>query len=138
MLLAGCVGDRLHFAAVCAAMVAGSLAVLAVTTQPAIVIAAYLSFAGACFSLTMLMTISWTEVPHMRELAVGLAALNTVSQVGAFVMPYLWGRAKDATGSHHAGLIGLSVALLVNVALILAVRVKAHARQDKRLLTVIA
>ena len=74
----------------------------------------------------------------MRELAVGLAALNTVSQVGAFVMPYLWGRAKDATGSYHAGLIGLSVALLVNVALILVVRVKAHARQDKRLLTVIA
>ena len=142
MLLAGWggdrKGDRLRLAAACAAVVAGSLAALSFATQPAIVIAAYLGFAGACFSLTMLMTTSWTDVLHPRELAVGLAALNTVSQVGAFVMPYLWGRAKDATGSYHAGLIGLSVALLVSVGLILIVRVKVHARRTERLLAVIA
>lgn len=131
-------GDRFWFAAVCAAVTAGSCAVLAIATQPAIVIAAYLGFAGACFSLTMLMTTSWTDVLHARELAVGLAALNTVAQVGAFVMPYLWGRAKDATGSYHVGLTGLVAALLLSIVLIIMVRARVHSRRKQRMMAVAA
>ena len=131
-------GDRLWYAMICAALVAGSCAVLAVATQPAIAIAAYLEFAGACFSLSMLMTTSWTDVLHPRELAVGLAASNTVSQVGAFAKPYLRGRAKDETGSYHVGLVGLVVASLLSIVLIVMVRTKVHSRRRQRILAVVA
>ena len=131
-------GERLWLAVICATLVAGSCAVLAAATQPALVIAAYLGFAGACFSLMMLMTTSWTDMLHARELAVGLAALNTAAQVGAFVMPYLWGRARDATGSYRVGLIGLVVASLLSIALIIMVRVKVHLRRQRRMRAVAA
>jgi ACS family tartrate transporter-like MFS transporter len=49
---------------------------------------------------------------------VGSAAVNSMSQVGAFVGPYIWGATKDATGSYSAGLQSLPVVTLVAAALI--------------------
>ena len=59
---------------------------------------------------------------HVRELAVGAAAINTISQIGAFVMPFGWGAAKDATGSFQTGLIALFLMTLTMAALLLLLR----------------
>ena len=59
-------------------------------------------------------------------LAVGCAAINTVSQLGAFLMPYAWGAAQDATGGFEAGLLGLAVAAGLAVAVALATRAEAR------------
>ena len=79
--------------------------VLAVSPSAAVTIAAYLVFATVCFTIPMLTSSGWTEVLSTRELAVGAAAINTLSQIGAFVTPFAWGALRDATGDYRAGLV---------------------------------
>jgi ACS family tartrate transporter-like MFS transporter len=59
-------------------------------------------------------------------MAVSVAAINSIGIAGAFVGPLLWGMARDATGSYHAGLIAVSAAFLGAVALILLMRHSAR------------
>ena len=56
------------------------------------------------------------------KLAVGSAAINSISQLGAFVAPFAWGLAKDATGDYRTGLVGLSAVFFAAVAAILILR----------------
>ena len=111
-------GDRWTLAFVFGLALAGAILVMALSSSPTIVIAAYLVFATFCFAIPMLTSSGWTEVVHVRELAIGAAAINTMSQIGAFVSPYAWGIARDATGSFQTGLIVLSVMTLVMAVLI--------------------
>lgn len=92
--------------------------VLALSPSTAVTIAAYLVFATVCFSIPMLTSSGWTEVLSVRELAVGAAAINTLSQIGAFVTPFAWGALKDATGDYRAGLV-LLLALSVGLTALL-------------------
>jgi ACS family tartrate transporter-like MFS transporter len=57
----------------------------------------------------MLTSSGWADVLTARELAVGAAAINTLSQIGAFVTPFAWGALKDATGDYRVGLCLLFV-----------------------------
>ncbi len=92
---------------------AGAFLVISLSPAPAVVIVAYLAFATTCFTVAMLTSSGWADVIHVRELAVGAAAINTLSQIGAFVSPIAWGAAKDATGSFHAGMIALVIMTVV-------------------------
>ena len=78
----------------------------------------------------MLIVSSWADLLHVRQLAVGSAAINTLWQIGAFLSPYAWGVTKDATGSFRAALIGASVVALVEAVVILYVR--ARVLSDRR------
>jgi ACS family tartrate transporter-like MFS transporter len=123
MLLAGNYADRhgqrfLH-AFWWSLLLAGALGVISLAPAPLIVMAAYLAFAAACFTIPMLTASGWAEVIPVRELAVGAAAINTLSQIGAFLSPFAWGALKDATGSFHAGLLGLVCMTLLLAVLIL-------------------
>ena len=69
---------------------------------------------------------------HVRQLAVGSAAINTLWQIGAFLSPYAWGVTKDATGSFRAGLIGASVVAAVEALVILYVRTRAMSERRER------
>ena len=75
---------------------------------------------------------SWADLVHVRQLAVGSAAINTLWQVGAFLSPYAWGVAKDATGSFRAGLIGASVVAVIEALLILYVRRRVMSERLER------
>ena len=77
---------------------------LALSRSPIVTIGAYLLFATACFTIPMLTSSGWTDVLSARELAVGAAGMNTLSQIGAFVTPFAWGALRDATGDYQAGL----------------------------------
>jgi ACS family tartrate transporter-like MFS transporter len=63
-----------------------------------------------------------TEVVPSRMVAVAMAAVNTLSQLGAFVAPTLWGMSKDSTGSYHFGLTLVPLAFLAAAAIAFGVR----------------
>lgn len=132
MLLAGNYadrhGDRFLNSFWFTVVLAGSFLVLSMPSVPMAAIVAYMAFAASCFAIPMLTSSGWAEVLHVRELAVGAAAINTMSQIGAFVTPYAWGVAKDATGGFQAGLFGLLVMTLMLGALILLLRRQVRGR----------
>lgn len=115
-------GDRWGNAFWFCVVLAGALLVIGLAPSPMLVIIAYLVFATVCFTIPMLTSSGWAEVLHVRELAVGAAAINTICQIGAFVAPYGWGIAKDATGSFQPALITLSVVALLMSTLLLLLR----------------
>lgn len=126
-------GDRWINAFWMIVVLAISFFVMALAPSPMLVIAAFLAFATVCFTIPMLQSSGWAEVIHVRELAVGAAAINTMAQIGAFVTPFAWGAARDATGSFTAGLCAIGVMTLVQAALILVLRRQIRARRAERL-----
>jgi ACS family tartrate transporter-like MFS transporter len=104
-----------------------AFALTAMAASPAAFAAAYLLYGFSWGSVTLSQVSAWPDVLHGRVLALGCAAINTLSQVGAFVMPILWGRLADATGSFHAGLVGLTAATAV--ALLLTAELAGHVRR---------
>ena len=121
-------GDRWGAAFWCGILLAGAMLVMGLSPTPSLVCAAYLTFATVSFAIPMLTSSGWADALHVRELAVGAAAINTLSQIGAFLAPYGWGAAKDATGDFQLALIALSVVALLMSALILLVRRQLHGR----------
>lgn len=121
-------GDRFLNAFWCGIVMAGSFLTIIISPSPLIVGIAYLAFAATCFTICMLTSSGWAEVLHVRELAVGAAAINTMSQIGAFVTPFGWGAAKDATGSFQAGLFALFFMTLAMAGLMLLLRKQVRGR----------
>lgn len=115
-------GDPWGMASRCGLVLAGAVLVMGLSPSPLLVCVAYLAFATVCFAIPMLTSSGWAEALHVRELAVGAAAINTLSQIGAFVAPYGWGAAKDTTGSFQLALIAFSVVALLMSALIMLLR----------------
>ena len=121
-------GDRWGNAALCCIALAGAVLVMGLAPTPMLVIIAYLGFATFCFAVPSVTSSGWAEVLHVRELAIGAAAINTISQIGAFVAPYGWGMAKDATGSFQPALITLAFIALIIVALLMLLRRQVSGR----------
>jgi ACS family tartrate transporter-like MFS transporter len=69
-----------------------------------------------------------TEVVPAWMVAVAMAAVNTLSQLGAFVAPTLWGISKDATGSYHFGMTLVPLAFLAAAAIGLNLRFQMQNR----------
>ncbi len=121
-------GDRFSYAAGCAAVTATAMFVIMLAPPPAVVIGAYLVLVMVSFSISMLIASAWTEALPQKEVAVGAAAINTMSQIGAFVTPFAWGVATDATGSYAAGLAGTGLMMLASAVLIMVLRGQVRAR----------
>ena len=109
-------------------VLASAIAVIGLAPSPMLVVIAYLVFAAVCFAIPMLTSSGWSEVLHVRELAVGAAANNTICQIGAFVLPYCWGVARDATGSFQPALISLTVLAVVMAPPLLLLRNQVRRR----------
>jgi ACS family tartrate transporter-like MFS transporter len=134
MLLAGAYadrrGDRFLFAFWLILVLAAALLAIAIAPSPLLVMAAYLGIAATCFTVNLLLPTGWADVLHVRELAVGAAAVNSVANLGGFVMPFAWGAARDATGSFTAGLVALALFSLIAATLALRVRAGLRRRQS--------
>jgi ACS family tartrate transporter-like MFS transporter len=115
-------GDRFLVCAAWLVLLAAAVLAIALAASPIVAIVAYLVFGAGVFTVLMLAVVIWTEVLHIRLLAVGTATINTISQIGGFAAPYAWGVAKDATGSYHAGLLALPAAYLVAAAVVMLLR----------------
>ena len=124
-------GDRWGNAFWCCLILAGAVLAIALAPSPTLVVIAYLVFSTVCFTIPMLTSSGWAEVLHVRELAVGAAAINTICQIGAFLAPYGWGIAKDATGSFQPALITLSIIALPMSALLLLLRHQVRERAGR-------
>ena len=68
----------------------------------------------------------WADVLPIRKLAVGCAAINSMSQIGAAISPWLWGWARDATGGYGLALGVMAAAMLLAVLLILLLRARVR------------
>jgi ACS family tartrate transporter-like MFS transporter len=104
-----------------------AFALNAAATSPALIATAYLLYGLSWGAVTLSQVSAWPDVLHWRVLALACAGINTVSQAGAFLMPIVWGRAADATGSFHLGLVLLTAATAL--ALLTTMELANHVRK---------
>lgn len=121
-------GDRWGISAACTLMLAAAVLVMALSTSTATLVAGYIVFATFCFAVPSVVSSGWPEALHVRELAVGAAAINTISQIGAFSAPFAWGVARDALGSFRPGLVAISLIAVILAGLLLLMRQVLHGR----------
>jgi ACS family tartrate transporter-like MFS transporter len=115
-------GERYLHLAIPLVTVAAAFAVIAWSPTPAVVMAAYLAMMAAYFAVSGAFWLAPGEIVHPAAVAVTVAAINGMGQVGSFLFPWLWGLAKDATGSFHTGLAALPVAFLTAAAIVMGLR----------------
>ncbi len=109
---------------------AAAFAVIAAGAPPTLVVAAYLTMFAAAMAQTAVFWTIPTGLLPPSQLAVGVAAINTIGQVGSFVAPYVWGLLRKQTETFHAGVWMVAAeflggALLVLLVSALATRLKA-------------
>ncbi|MEO7505225.1 MAG: MFS transporter [Sphingomicrobium sp.] len=133
MLASGWHSDRLgqRFTHLLGSMmfVAACFLVMAQATTPAMVLTGYLAMAFVWPAVTLSTCLVLTEVVPFRMVAVAMAAVNTLSQLGAFAVPALWGMSKDSTGSFHLGMMLVPVAFVVATAIGLMLLVEVRAKK---------
>jgi len=120
--------ERYLHLAVPLVVVAGAFAMLAWAPAPPVAMAAYLGMMASYFAVSGAFWLAPSEIVHPRAVAVTVAAINGLGQVGSFVFPWLWGLAKDSTGGYQAGLSALPFAFLAAAAVMLGLR---QARRGK-------
>ena len=109
-------------------IVAACFAVMAVAKTPAMMLTGYLALSFFWPAVTLSTCLVLTEVVPTRMVAVAMAAVNTLSQLGAFAVPPLWGMSKDATGSYIPGMALVPLAFLIAALLGYLLRRQVHAR----------
>ena len=116
-------GERRVHVAVCAAVTAlGLLLAAASLRHPWILV---LGFTIAQMALRSLAAVFWAMPPQLlggRSAAAAIALINALGGLGGFVGPTIIGVLLDATGGYTGGLLALTGALIVEAALVLAVR----------------
>jgi ACS family tartrate transporter-like MFS transporter len=115
-------GERYLHLAVPLVLAAACFAVIAFIPVPGVVMAAYLAMMACYFGISAAFWLAPGEIVHPRAVAVTVAAINGLGQVGSFLFPWLWGLAKDATGGFHLGLSLLPVAFLLAAAVVVGLR----------------
>ena len=132
MLASGWHSDRLgqRFTHLIGSMVlvAACFVAMAMATTPTMMLAGYFALAFVWPAVTLSTCLVLTEVVPFKMVAVAMAAVNTLSQLGAFAAPPLWGISKDATGSFHFGLTLVPIAFLTATAIALMLRRQVRAK----------
>jgi ACS family tartrate transporter-like MFS transporter len=133
MLFTGFLSDKLgsRFGVLIAStlLMATGSAVVAFAASPATVITGYLMFMLAWTTVTNSMVLLWADLLPLKSLAVGCAAINSMNFIGGFAGPYLWGWAKDATGTYTLALSVMCGSLLTAAAMVVALRANTKRRQ---------
>jgi nitrate/nitrite transporter NarK len=120
---------RLHVAACAAATAVGLLIAVASQRHPWLLV---LGFTVAQMALRSLAAVFWAMPPQLlggRSAAAGIALINALGSLGGFVGPTAIGVLLDLTGGYTGGLLALTGALIVEAALVLAIRLPALPRQ---------
>jgi ACS family tartrate transporter-like MFS transporter len=103
-------------------LAAACFAAIAFVPAPGVVMAAYLAMMACYFGISAAFWLAPGEIVHPRAVAVTVAAINGLGQVGSFVFPWLWGVAKDRTGGFHLGLSLLPLSFLAAASIVLGLR----------------
>jgi ACS family tartrate transporter-like MFS transporter len=94
-------------------------AVLSIASDPLIVIGAYWSVIMSNAAIAASFWLAPGDVLAPRSMAISVAVINSVGQLGSFVSPWLWGIAKDATGSFRLGLSVLPVGFVLAAVIVI-------------------
>jgi len=100
-------GTRMPFMAGSAALVLVAYLLFAAGGGRGTGLIAYACYVACWGSVTLSVWMLCTDLVQPSDMAVATAMVNAMSQTGAFVGPIVWGMARDATGSFHAGFWGL-------------------------------
>ncbi|CAJ0711480.1 Quinolone resistance transporter [Ralstonia edaphis] len=122
-------GERYWHIAILSALAALGMAASAWVQTPALQLACLCLFA---FSAYAIQAVLWTLPGHFltgTSAAVGIATINSLSNLGGYLGPYGMGILKNATGSLSAGLYFLAAALAFAVVMTFIVRAVLGARQ---------
>lgn len=130
-LVSGRISDRRgdRFGPILTGTMLMGAAFLAMAFAPSgtLVMLGYFVFAAAWPAVASSLTMLWPEAIHLRLLAVGAAAINSIANSGSFVGPYLWGVTRDASGSFHAGLFALAATAFMTLFPMLILRRQVQA-----------
>jgi ACS family tartrate transporter-like MFS transporter len=102
--------------------------IIGIASDPTVVIAAYWLAVASNAGIAATFWLAPGDVLAPRSMAVCLAAINSVGQLGSFISPFLWGIAKDRTGNFHFGISMLPVSFVLAMFLILWLRRQAQPR----------
>ena len=122
------VGSRFGHLIVSSLLVAATFALMAAARSPAMLITDYLAMSFFWPALTLSTNLVATEVVPCRMVPVAVATINTLAQLGAFLVPVLWGISKDATGSYHLGLTLLPILFLASAGITIHLRHQVRSR----------
>jgi ACS family tartrate transporter-like MFS transporter len=116
------IGSRLGHLIGSMLAVAACFAAMAYATTPAMLITAYMAMSFFWPAVTLSTNLVATEVVPCRMVAVAIAVTNTLAQLGAFVVPILWGISKDSTGSYHLGMTLVPLVFIASTAIAIGLR----------------
>lgn len=120
--------DRLISAFWCYVALAAAYLTFCLSGSWILVVLAFLIHASCAATAPMLASSAWGGALPVRQLAVGAAAINTISQIGSFASPILWGVLADATGGFEAGLAVLSAMATTTAVLFWVLRAMVNRR----------
>ena len=110
-------------------LVATSFTVMAFASTPGMLITGFLAMSFFWPALTLSTNLVATEIVPCRMVAVAIAVINTLAQLGAFVVPILWGISKDSTGSYHLGLSLIPLVFIASAAITMHLRHQVHRKE---------
>jgi ACS family tartrate transporter-like MFS transporter len=106
-------------------------AVLGMTSDPIVVIGAYWLAIISNFGIAATVWLAPSDLLDPGSMAISVAAINSLGQLGSFVSPILWGMARDATGSFHLGISLLPIGYILAALLVLGLGLQAKARRER-------
>jgi MFS transporter, ACS family, tartrate transporter len=106
--------------------IAAAFAILALSDAAGAVVGGYMLFQVSVFVAAGMFWLAPGAIMHPRAAAVGVAAINAVGQLGSFVIPALWGLARDQTGTYQAGIAALGANYTIAAVIILTLRHRAR------------
>jgi ACS family tartrate transporter-like MFS transporter len=109
-------------------LMAAAFVAMGLSVAPAVVVPAYVVFVVCSMAVQAVFWLIPSDVLHGRAAAVGVAAIGSIGMMGSFIGPYLWGIARDYTGSYQVGLLSLALPHVVAAMIVLVVR--RHARSN--------
>ena len=118
-------------------LVAAAFVVMGHATSPSVLITSYLAESFFWPALTLSTYLVAADVVECRMVAVAVACINTLAQLGAFVVPIIWGISKDSTGSYQFGLTLLPLLFLVSAVITLSMRSRMR-RKEVRFVPAVA
>jgi ACS family tartrate transporter-like MFS transporter len=95
---------------------------LALTHDPRVTIAAYWLAIASNAAIAATFSLVPGELMAARSMAISIAFINSVGQLGSFVSPILWGMAKDATGDYRLALSFMPIGFLLAASMVLWLR----------------
>jgi ACS family tartrate transporter-like MFS transporter len=117
-----------HVFAACAVAALGLLLASAAASLVTVVLALILVNIGVSSAKPPLWSMPSSFLSG-RDKAAGIAAINSIGNLGGFAGPTIIGVIKSYSGSYQWGLITVGIALLISAALVLVIRVRTKADQ---------